>query len=167
MSLVFWLSCTFWWMSSRSGVTSVLFIFSRAFILELWKLCTMERSLLKIWWRFGFQVPFIRIFRGKSSFFVLFVVRNSGLDPVRDFMVFLSMYFYKQLVCCLTFHVLGIFMSKGNISYYWIYCRYSLSNFWWRLHTLKWVLIVMIFFVMDCEFSFGSDSFPTIFASGD
>ena len=31
--------------------------------------------------------------------FVLIVVRNSGLDPVRDFMVFLSMYFYKRLVC--------------------------------------------------------------------
>ena len=31
--------------------------------------------------------------------FVLIVVRNSGLDPVRDFMVFLSMYFNKRLVC--------------------------------------------------------------------
>ena len=32
-------------------------------------------------------------FRCKGSFFVLIVVRNSRLDPVRDFMVFLSMYF--------------------------------------------------------------------------
>ena len=39
------------------------------------------------------------VFRCKGSLFVLIVVRNSGLDPVRDFMVFLSMYFYKRLVC--------------------------------------------------------------------
>ena len=34
-------------MSSRTGVTSVIFISSRALMLELWKLGTLERSFLK------------------------------------------------------------------------------------------------------------------------
>ena len=57
--LYFGFSCTFCWMSLRSGVTSVLFISSGAFILDLWKLYTQEMSLQNIWWRFGFQVLFI------------------------------------------------------------------------------------------------------------
>ena len=36
-------------------------------------------------------------FTNKGSFFVLIVVRNPRLDPVCDFIVFVSMYFYKTV----------------------------------------------------------------------